>query len=179
MRLPVLRFIFVFQLTAARRRLAGGVRHVAGGGAFQLTAARRRLGPALYAASLTYVVSTHSRPKAAGYSPSLLMPTRDSFNSQPPEGGWFDLFVVKRTGSVSTHSRPKAAGFGWWFGWWFWWCFNSQPPEGGWIGCMKPGDLLEVSTHSRPKAAGYRLARPFSYTLQFQLTAARRRLALS
>ena len=34
----------MFQLTAARRRLAGGVRHVAGGGAFQLTAARRRLG---------------------------------------------------------------------------------------------------------------------------------------
>ena len=55
-------------------------------------------------------VSTHSRPKAAGYAGSR----------------------VVSQGVVSTHSRPKAAGsislqppyrkHG----------FNTQPPEGGW-----------------------------------------------
>ena len=58
----------------------------------------------------TFVVSTHSRPKAAGLFKS----------------------VMNLTMSVSTHSRPKAAGsqlhrarcgFG---------RFNTQPPEGGW-----------------------------------------------
>ena len=57
-----------FQLTAARRRLAGGVRHVAGGGAFQLTAARRRLVVNIGIKLVIFIVSTHSRPKAAGIS---------------------------------------------------------------------------------------------------------------
>ena len=55
-----------FQLTAARRRLAGGVRHVAGGGAFQLTAARRRLVVNIGIKLVIFIVSTHSRAKAAG-----------------------------------------------------------------------------------------------------------------
>ena len=59
---------------------------------------------------LTANVSTHSRPKAAGFG---------------------DFFGIHHA-SVSTHSRPKAAGLtvgtnyidddG----------FNTQPPEGGW-----------------------------------------------
>ena len=58
-----------------------------------------------------YVVSTHSRPKAAGRI--LLL---------------FRLLIT-----VSTHSRPKAAG-----GWHqliggVGLCFNTQPPEGGWF----------------------------------------------
>ena len=122
-----------------------------------------------------------------------------SFNSQPPEGGWwpscvstgttkpFQLTAARRRlalwsagallySCVSTHSRPKAAG-------------------------VLPLPLLDsqsVSTHSRPKAAGserlgYRLytgcfnSQPpeggwaFLYhmifsPMPFQLTAARRRL---
>ena len=55
------------------------------------------------------------------------------FNTQPPEGGWFNqdgraIFFD----DVSTHSRPKAAG-------------NPNPPH--------PPNTT-VSTHSRPKAAG-------------------------
>ena len=79
---------------------------------------------------------------------------------------------------VSTHSRPKAAGG-------FGKCnarkhrrFNSQPPEGGWaMPPLRGMGLIRVSTHSRPKAAG---SVPFSVPTsdaQFQLTAARRRLA--
>ena len=101
-------------------------------------------------------VSTHSRPKAAGFSP------RPSASQRV----------------VSTHSRPKAAGFlpdnGV--------CpapsFNTQPPEGGW-GDMSNNQLIivNVSTHSRPKAAGTMTLGQVEQ-VEFQHTAARRRLGL-
>ena len=100
------------------------------------------------------LVSTHSRPKAAGIlaeKPSLatlfqhtaarrrlvrrVMWTADkdgSFNTQPPEGGWQARLYYVHQISVSTHSRPKAAG-----------------PL-----ISKSLISLMVSTHSRPKAAG-------------------------
>ena len=55
---------------------------------FQHTAARRRLGvfPRLTAAVL--VVSTHSRPKAAGGNGAAAAGALARFNTQPPEGGW-------------------------------------------------------------------------------------------
>ena len=60
------RLAYGFQLTAARRRLvpvvAGSLRMAT----FQLTAARRRLGSLDNPAAVSGVVSTHSRPKAAG-----------------------------------------------------------------------------------------------------------------
>ena len=56
-----------------------------------------------------------------------------SFNTQPPEGGWFDTAKIAKSETVSTHSRLKAAGFF---------------PKG--IYYLKHG----VSTHSRLKAAG-------------------------
>ena len=123
------------------------------------------------------MVSTHSRPKAAGL---LIMDTimdKFSFNSQPPEGGWlmrwcrlvkcrlFQLTAARRrlacafqhgqsSGLVSTHSRPKAAGFA----------------------VRYAFILMDVSTHSRPKAAGS-VALSYCHALAlFQLTAARRRL---
>ena len=78
---------------------------------FQHTAARRRLG----------------RSSIVG------MREKQSFNTQPPEGGWLvlDEFGAGNL-SVSTHSRPKAAGI-------------SEAVQ-----------VLfgRVSTHSRPKAAG-------------------------
>ena len=99
-----------FQHTAARRRLAveqpdpvrargfntqppeGGWGLVEGVkkqlGLFQHTAARRRLGPATQADNLRELVSTHSRPKAAGG----------------------DAYAARHAEHVSTHSRPKAAG---------------------------------------------------------------------
>ena len=77
-----------------------------------------------------------------------------SFNTQPPEGGWVEVFsVFKSQRLVSTHSRPKAAGsnfcsLGLCFAFQhtaarrrlalifaLWVCvlrFNTQPPEGGW-----------------------------------------------
>ena len=103
------------------------------------------------------IVSTHSRPKAAGriqyfstYNAAmfqltaarrrlvivvpLLCASKLRFNSQPPEGGW-------KKGCGLGSGRI---------------CFNSQPPEGGW----QNGLLAPV------------------YDGVFQLTAARRRLGL-
>ena len=78
-------------------------------------------------------VSTHSRPKAVGGRGRRGSGIAASFNTQPPEGGWNQPFQ----------------GFG------FMTRFNTQPPEGGWGGM---NGLMtcrsRVSTHSRPKAAG-------------------------
>ena len=100
-------------------------------------------------------VSTHSRPKAAGPKSPQESHRRRCFNSQPPEGGWMQAVIHAQTPS----------------------CFNSQPPEGG---CApSPAPLYTesgVSTHSRPKAAGNHLVQNLNHLVQFQLTAARRRL---
>ena len=144
------------------------------------------------------IVSTHSRPKAAGFR-SIAFILRDR---------------------VSTHSRPKAAGNCTRYNSCSCVSFNTQPPEGGWsrqsstaerlqgfqhtaarrrlayirdiIGkavrfqhtaarrrlgrCFEPPSLLpKVSTHSRPKAAGSNFI-PNVSAILFQHTAARRRL---
>ena len=57
------------------------------------------------------MVSTHSRPKAAGTQFAHLLSKYLSFNTQPPEGGW-DMQAVTTTGQETS--------------------FNTQPPEGGW-----------------------------------------------
>ena len=103
------------------------------------------------------MVSTHSRPKAAGYK------------TKQPE----------TAATVSTHSRPKAAGpcnrarmavLS---------CFNTQPPEGGWINF---NERYEAQIPFQHTAARRRLA-TFCELLTairwFQHTAARRRLAQS
>ena len=77
-----------FQHTAARRRLDGKCDKSLWFRQFQHTAARRRLDEVDYKRETRSVVSTHSRPKAAG------------------TGKLFDRMGDK----VSTHSRPKAAG---------------------------------------------------------------------
>ena len=55
---------------------------------FQLTAARRRLALHPVYSALFQTVSTHSRPKAAGWWLSQSKQSTQRFNSQPPEGGW-------------------------------------------------------------------------------------------
>ena len=102
------------------------------------------------------IVSTHSRPKAAGFLTDTSFSARRGFNTQPPEGGWMPM--------KSLLCRCRR--------------FNTQPPEGGWF--RRPNQLnkeQEVSTHSRPKAAGKK-SKPCAICMpQFQHTAARRRLA--
>ena len=100
------------------------------------------------------IVSTHSRPKAAGPSHSPHYYFFKGFNSQPPEGGWTVGITYHGSFIVSTHSRPKAAG----------------------KAVMSAPVLCSVSTHSRPKAAGMVILLIVVIAILFQLTAARRRL---
>ena len=100
------------------------------------------------------VVSTHSRPKAAGNFFVLFQKSINSFNTQPPEGGWSIAKIASRRSRVSTHSRPKAAGTSW----------------------LRSKNRRLVSTHSRPKAAGWWSRDSISCRAAFQHTAARRRL---
>ena len=57
--------------------------------------------------------------------------------------------------------------------------FNTQPPEGGWLIAYLFLCLCNsVSTHSRPKAAGLGFSDDDLEVIEFQHTAARRRLGL-
>ena len=164
-----------FQHTAARRRLGSG--HIGTGQKkmFQHTAARRRLASKSDKWRRVVLVSTHSRPKAAGLtrrSAKLICWFQHTaarrrlgnvntnviylqrFNTQPPEGGWGRRCVLLgQQCAVSTHSRPKAAGLS-----------HGQYHA-----------VVSVSTHSRPKAAGRLRCKSVCVNL-FQHTAARRRL---
>ena len=141
-------------------------------------------------------VSTHSRPKAAAGACSIKKRTVwfqhtaarrrlqekarqtleiESFNTQPPEGGWGLDFVQWCAVEVSTHSRPKAAevsGLKNADGSLFQHTAARRRLRGG-AGLLA---RLAVSTHSRPKAAGGHVA-ALARVRRFQHTAARRRLA--
>ena len=144
---------------------------------FQHTAARRRLGVRSLSSRKTItcfntqppeggwygwfqdmgkpIVSTHSRPKAAGKLKLLLRLRQD----------------------VSTHSRPKAAGHLFRQMPIFPFCFNTQPPEGGWnIETMRPSPRSRFQhTAARRRLGRHRLLLTLR-VWQFQHTAARRRL---
>ena len=121
---------------------------------FQLTAARRRLAILARASSYDLSVSTHSRPKAAGCRAVRHERHRCRFNSQPPEGGWasqhtphhsayrFQLTAARRRLATIAFASDAPVRF------------NSQPPEGGWFTIVGGRGINTVSTHSRPKAAG-------------------------
>ena len=93
---------------------------------FQHTAARRRLVHNQNLLSLFWLVSTHSRPKAAGIQARNRQPIFPCFNTQPPEGGWVQ---------VSTLTFRI-------------WRFNTQPPEGGWLHKISKMGRLLVFQHT-------------------------------
>ena len=107
---------------------------------FQHTAARRRLDPRILVLGLLRFVSTHSRPKAAGYLVARFRTGRYSFNTQPPEGGWAGR---KAKHSVCFRFQHTAArrrlGFNVKFRFIAPFCFNTQPPEGGWFDKIRIG----------------------------------------
>ena len=146
---------------------------------FQHTAARRRLDlPGCFSYGDT-IVSTHSRPKAAGGALVRKLMAIVCFNTQPPEGGWlcrivaFDVVMTfqhtaarRRLERLPSRCLITA-------------CFNTQPPEGGWrYQYRRQGHQGRVSTHSRPKAAGADSISSGRLLFGFQHTAARRRLGL-
>ena len=103
------------------------------------------------------LVSTHSRPKAAGLPAAVLVRCRLCFNTQPPEGGWH--FTHYQTWHVAR--------------------FNTQPPEGGWSRSGGTQTELRLFQHTadRRRLAAMQSMQPRDAV--FQHTAARRRLGTS
>ena len=79
-----------------------------------------------------FLVSTHSRLKAAGYSRRGLYLQPIRFNTQPPKGGWFvlcfDVVIIS--------------------------CFNTQPPKGGWA-AVHPLPVNSISFNTQPPKGGW------------------------
>ena len=174
LRRPVL-----FQLTAARRRLATVSCPVPSwaksfnsqppGGGWQFAGqARRNAGK----------VSTHSRPEAAGRRFPWPIRRCASFNSQPPGGGWkavasfslacseFQLTAARRRLGIQASWSTKVLAFQ---------LTAARRRLAAQV--LFFSHFGRVSTHSRPEAAGVHLTVWFTRKIKFQLTAARRRLA--
>ena len=100
------------------------------------------------------MVSTHSRPKAAG-----------AFRT-----------VLGTEQQVSTHSRPKAAGYLMFCNRFFFVCFNTQPPEGGWMPFEHQSVIILKFQHTAARRRLEILLCRTHWSLMFQHTAARRRL---
>ena len=101
---------FLFQHTAARRRLHYSKNLLIFSVMFQHTAARRRLPYLILRNYIQRMVSTHSRPKAAaGYLPSCVKRDGVSTHSRPKAAASSIINPKTTPKSVSTHSRPKAA----------------------------------------------------------------------
>ena len=167
-----------FTVSTHSRPKAAGTNFIAWARAFvfQLTAARRRLVNMEARQKGAEAVSTHSRPKAAGWIRKQQALALKRFNSQPPEGGWDDGEVVIVGQQFRFNSQPPEGG-------WFCTpeCannvkrFNSQPPEGGWASlnlCRR----LRRSFNSQPPEGGWFITCWAARVAAFQLTAARRRL---
>ncbi len=212
-----------FTVSTHSRPKAAGTNFIAWARAFvfQLTAARRRLVNMEARQKGAEAVSTHSRPKAAGWIRKQQALALKRFNSQPPEGGWDDGEVVIVGQQFRFNSQPPEGGWGRGAqnpaqgnrfnsqppeGGWSshlicltiarnrfnsqppeggWFCtpecannvkrFNSQPPEGGWASlnlCRR----LRRSFNSQPPEGGWFITCWAARVAAFQLTAARRRL---
>ena len=166
-----------FQLTAARRRLAGKTDATAAISAVSTHSRPKAAGRGILSPRWPMPVSTHSRPKAAGrLAIWLLMVRRCCFNSQPPEGGW--LFVVPHSWLSQefqlTAARRRLGGgrhiFCLNFG------FNSQPPEGGWDFFLSPSIAPRLFQLTAARRRLVLVGLRVGGGLSFQLTAARRRL---
>ena len=171
------RIAIMFQHTAARRRLAlSGARPIAHA-MFQHTAARRRLGAFQATTPYRLPVSTHSRPKAAGFCCLYVLYALTVFQhtaarrrlAAPSKFG-----VTPRVFQHTAARRRLAALIGFSNRQTF--CFNTQPPEGGWqfdVQAAAAGRLFQHTAARRRLVANVMLSFPI---WRFQHTAARRRL---
>ena len=123
------------------------------------------------------IVSTHSRPKAAGKVIQEEAGWRVvSTHSRPKAAGTFILTGRFNIGRVSTHSRPKAAGRLSGGDVVLSECFNTQPPEGGWTLDQIETEFIS-SFNTQPPEGGWKITHTHpKRCFVFQHTAARRRL---
>ena len=144
----------MFQHTAARRRLVQPLGFIFVFGASFNTQPPEGGWMGLCGKLHMETVSTHSRPKAAGWSSFIFLVAYMCFNTQPPEGGWTQIYLV----TFNLFS------------------FNTQPPEGGWIQIWVVL-MIRVSFNTQPPEGGWEeVADLIDIGNMFQHTAARRRL---
>ena len=123
------------------------------------------------------VVSTHSRPKAAGACGQSGIQSKTFQHTAARRRLACLVFVGAVHAFVSTHSRPKAAGFDGPFPIACIERFNTQPPEGGWLSgrSWQPEQDAFQHTAARRRLELYLVV--CVHQQLFQHTAARRRLA--
>ena len=100
------------------------------------------------------MVSTHSRPKAAGPA-SAYSPNRHcgfQHTAARRRLVYVPSAFLRSLTFQHTAARRRLGGYG--FRLTTFYGFNTQPPEGGWQYASNQSDCEDVSTHSRPKAAG-------------------------
>ena len=123
------------------------------------------------------IVSTHSRPKAAGCRDASSLEYHDCFNTQPPEGGWKiqrqhfpKLTVFQHTAARRRLGRQRHQTPPDCIG------FNTQPPEGGWESLRTIAKKINEFQHTAARRRLDFKYRSASSIVRFQHTAARRRL---
>ena len=124
---------------------------------FQHAAARRQLARQSDSDRRGCVVSTRSRPKAAG---NHLYDSRHlfyCFNTQPPEGSWSASEIAQTT-----------------FG-----SFNTQPPEGSWTLPNSPSCKHSAFQHAAARRQLGLRGEDLALLIEFQHAAARRQLVRS
>ena len=144
----------LFQHTAARRRLARRVGRDPLFIWFQHTAARRRLVSRQYSQPRQQRfqhTAARRRLEIIGCAVCLF----GRFNTQPPEGGW----------PMGIERVPFVQGF------------NTQPPEGGWMPKAISKAVSQGFNTQPPEGGWVGLSASELNRLEFQHTAARRRLA--
>ena len=171
-----------FTVSTHSRPKAAGTNFIAWARAFvfQLTAARRRLVNMEARQKGAEAVSTHSRPKAAGWIRKQQALALKRFNSQPPEGGWDDGEVVVVGQQFRFNSQPPEGG-------WriqYFSIYNAAMFQ--LTAARRRLGARRTKSGARKSfqltAARRRLVQPFDMShnsaQSFQLTAARRRLVL-
>ena len=123
------------------------------------------------------LVSTHSRPKAAGYFDLQTKNLKSGFNTQPPEGGWIPYSIRmmgffrfqhtaarRRLGQAPSHTDATLLSF------------NTQPPEGGWRFSKARSNRHCEFQHTAARRRLGIVNETETSSEEFQHTAARRRL---
>ena len=121
---------------------------------FQLTAARRRLVACCPPTTAPPKFQLTAARRRLGRLNAIRGRRDGRFNSQPPEGGWTRRVGVR----------------------WYRSSFNSQPPEGGWFLAFKPSTWQKCFNSQPPEGGWCQANIAKRIGIEFQLTAARRRL---
>ena len=127
---------------------------------FQHTAARRRLVAVERKKAAVLMVSTHSRPKAAGSRLPHFADSPTCFNTQPPEGGWIAWRILDAQYFGFNTQPPEGGWASFDFGSPIIACFNTQPPEGGWNDLLVNAYDPSRCFNTQPPEGGWPLPSP-------------------